>query len=72
MDRTGGALCYIPDRVCRLVITTMVLHNICIDHGISWETEFVPEIEEIQDGIPIDLITSGQLVRQSVIEEYFN
>ena len=40
-------------------MATMVLHNICIDHGISWETEFVPEIEEIQDGIPIDLITSG-------------
>ena len=59
MDRTGGALCYNPDRVCRLVVATMVLHNICIDHGISWETEFVPEIEEIQDGIPIDLITSG-------------
>ena len=49
----------------------MVLHNICIDHSISWESEILPEIEDIHDGISIDPVSSGQLVRQSVIEEYF-
>ena len=71
MHRTGGTLCYNPDRVCRLVIATMVLHNICINHSISWESEILPEIEDIHDGISIDPVSSGQLVRQSVIEEYF-
>ena len=35
MDKTGGTLCYSPERVCRLAVATMVLHNICIDHGLQ-------------------------------------
>ena len=39
MDKTGGSLCYSPGRVCRLVVATMVLHNICVQHGLQWEIE---------------------------------
>ena len=28
IDKTGGTLCYLPDRVYRSVVATMVLHNI--------------------------------------------
>ena len=37
MDRTGGSLCYSPGRVCKLVLATMILHNICIQHGLQLE-----------------------------------
>ena len=73
MHRTGGTLCYAPDRLCRLVIATMVLYNICIEHGLQWESVFdVDGEEEVKETIPHDSITSGTAVRQSVIEQYFN
>ena len=37
VDKAGGTLCYFPERVCKLAVATMVLHNICIDHGLHWE-----------------------------------
>ena len=73
MHRTGGTLCYVPDRLCRLVIATMVFHNICIEHGLQWESEFdVDGEEEDEETIPHDSTTIGTAVRQSVIEQYFN
>ena len=71
MDKTGGTLCYSPERVCRMVVATMVLHNICIDHGLHLETNITAEEDDIIE--PPDTNThSGNMVRQSVITEYFN
>lgn len=33
LDHTGGALCYRPDRVCKIVVTCCMLHNICRRNG---------------------------------------
>ena len=33
--RTGGDLCYSPQKACRLITATMVLHNFCIQRGIE-------------------------------------
>ena len=48
----------------------MILHNNCINHDFSWETEFVPEIKEIQDGLlifsPVDNYPVNQLFNNSV------
>ena len=57
MDKTGGTLCYSPEQVCRLPVATMVLHNICIDHGLQWETtllqkrmiSLIPLIQQFQE-----------------------
>ena len=72
MDKTGGSLCYSPERVCRLVVPTMVLHNICIQHGLQWEIELPVGAEEHEVALNIDPTTSGHSVRQSVINNYFS
>ena len=71
MDKTGGALCYSPGRTCRLAVATMVLHNICIDHGLQWETDIPTEEDYHID--PADTTSLfGTMVRQPVITDYFN
>ena len=72
MHRTGGTLCYTPERVCRLVIATMVLYNISIEHGLKWESEFNVDGEEDEETILHDSTTSGTAVRQSVVDQYYN
>ena len=37
MDKTGGNLCYKPDRICKLIVSTAILHNFCMNHGLSIE-----------------------------------
>ena len=71
MDKTGGTLCYSPERVCRMVVANMVLHNICIDHGLHLETNITAEEDDIIEP-PETNTHSGNMVRQSVITEYFN
>ena len=34
MDITGGTLCNTPEKCCEIIVTTMVLHNICVEHGL--------------------------------------
>ena len=37
MDKTGGSLCYELDRICKLIAYIAILHNFCINHGLSIE-----------------------------------
>ena len=56
---TGATLCYTSTSVCRLVIVTMVLHNICIANGLQWESEFNDDGEEEDvETVPHDYTTS--------------
>ena len=50
----------------------MVLHNICIQHGLQWEIELHVGAEEHKVALHVDPTTSGQSVRQSVINNYFS
>ena len=74
MDRTGGTLCYSPERVCRLVVATMVLHNICIDHNLIWQIESIGQESSIAADVhPPDSVTSsGSIVRNLIITNYFD
>ena len=74
MDRTGGTLCYSPERVCRLVVATMVLHTICIDHNLIWQIESIGQESSIAADVhPPDSVTSsGSIVRNSIITNYFD
>ena len=87
MDKTEGTLCYTPERVCRLVVATMVLHNFCIDHKLQWQIDTIAQedtfAEDIiaEDTIAEDTIAEGSfpgattnasIDRQSVITNYFD
>ncbi|OXA41480.1 putative nuclease HARBI1 [Folsomia candida] len=34
MDKTGGYSCYRPSKVCKLIVSSVALHNICVTHQI--------------------------------------
>ena len=72
VDETGGTLCYSPERVCRLAVATMVLHNICIDHVLQWEATDYDSEEDDTTGISHAATPLGTLVRQSVVENYYD
>ena len=63
--------CYSPERVCRLAAATMVLHNICIDHGLQGEVDFVTQEDEII-ATTDETTHSGNTVRLSVVADYFD
>ena len=71
MDKTGGSLCYKPDRICRLIVSTTLLHNYCIDRGL------LSEFENLEQEMPVELvetdfINNGVSMRQEIIANYFN
>ena len=69
MDKTGGSLRYSPEVACKLIISTMVLHNFCIDHGPT-------EINTLEIDFPIDLnddhSENANLLRQQIVVNYFS
>ena len=71
MDETGGSLCYKPDRICKLIVSTAILHNFRMNHGLSIE------YDDSDQEMPIELvetesIDNGVLVRQEIIANFFN
>ena len=70
MDRTEGTLCYSPEK-CKIIIATMVLHNMCIDHGLLTELEATmdeptPGIDYLQE--PSE---NGIIMRETIVTEFF-
>ena len=70
MDKTGGSLCYEPDRICRLIVSIAPLHNLCIDQGFN-------RIQNLEQEIPVEVIETdsldnGDAVRQEIISNYFS
>lgn len=35
LHRTGGTLCYTPEKVCKIITACAVLHNICINYRLD-------------------------------------
>ena len=50
----------------------MILHNICIDHGLQWEATDYDSEEDDTTGIPHAATPSVTLARQSVVESYYD
>ena len=42
LDHTGGYLCYKPGKVCKVMVTCCVLHNICQGNNIPFINNNVP------------------------------
>ena len=73
LDKTGGSLCYGADRVCRIIVTKMILHNFCIQHGLHTDIDVS---EDFHDSAPeldgIEVSENGVLARQTIDGNYFN
>jgi hypothetical protein len=61
---------FTPDKCCRIIIATAILHNICISRRIPLLEELEPEAEDdgvVYDGLDVDGIRG----RARVVEQYF-
>ena len=71
MDKIAGSLCYRPDSICKLIVSTAILDCFCMNHGLSIE------YDNSDQEMPVELaetysIDNGVLVRQEIIANYFN
>ena len=71
MDKSGGSLCYKPGRICKLIVSTAILHTSCMNHGFSIE------YDNSDQELPVELaetdsIDNEVLVRQEIIANYFS
>ena len=54
---------------CKIIMATMVLHNICIYHGLHTVIDTVDET--IDDTITPHSSGSGELMRQEIVSTFF-
>ena len=76
LDRTGGALAYTPEKVCKIVVACCIVHNIAIRHGIPLEDMEPPEdiapAEDIAFPPQQYDMAEGRRLRQEIIGRYFS
>ena len=71
MDKTGGSLCYSPERVCKLILSSMILHNFCIDCGLQIDIENLESDMPYTETDYTEHSDNGILVRENIIINYF-
>ena len=57
MDKTGETLGYSPERCRKIILATMVLHDMCINQGLPI-TEILVDDESIHED-PLELSENG-------------
>lgn len=75
LDHTGGAMCYKPEKVCRIILACCILHNICRRNGTplygddGTETDF----DSASDDLTSDETTpSGEQQRARLVQMFAN
>ena len=71
MDKTGGSLCYSPEVICKIIVSTMVLHNFCIDHRLHTdidisESEFPTDLDDGQQS------ENANFLRRQIVANYLS
>ena len=67
MCRTGGFSCYKPSKVCKLVVSSVALHNICVTNSIPITEQdqhfrdqvVIPNLEIGDGGVPQNTINAS-------------
>lgn len=75
MDKSGGRLMYTPEKCCKLIVTSMVLHNYCVKNKVQLNEEDQVFADNYHDDMtaPIGLVEEGcgVVTRNNVILNYF-
>ena len=71
MDKTGGTLCYSPEKCCRIIITTMVLHNMCINHCLLNELETSMNEPTLDTDSHQEPSENGILMEEIIVTEFY-
>ncbi|CAG2219617.1 HARBI1 [Mytilus edulis] len=73
IHKTGGCLCYVPAKCCRIIAAVFILHNICVDNKIlCLENENVPDEYNdlnppLNEGVVCD---NGQQIRRNLTAQF--
>lgn len=68
LDKSGGIICYSPDKVCLIIMVCAILHNICIKHGVE-EPELVAADNDCGDISPdgnIAPVNNARIIRDKI------
>ena len=73
LDRTGGAMVYSPQKVCKIVVASCIIHNIAIRHGMPLEAPEDVEPPDNNNDPPYvaNEMAEGRHLRQNIIRRYF-
>ena len=77
MHRDGGDITYSPQKACKIVVASMILHNMCINAGLPLEEEDLEQpVHNDYDDFPEncarnEVNANGWDVRQQLIVERF-
>ena len=72
LDHTGGTLCHKPAKVCKIILTCCILHNICRHNGtpiLDSSTEYPLPIED-NEGADLRPSTGGQRQREKLVATF--
>ena len=69
MDKTGVSLSYSPEKICKIIIATKVLHSICINHGLSTDMDTHDEPIHVTDTPHSS--ENGVLFIQEIVSTFF-
>lgn len=71
LDHTGGAMCYLPGKACKIIYTCCILHNICRRNGtpIVDSNLLAPEID-VHNEATTPSTLCGEAQRQRVVQMF--
>ena len=72
MEKTGGSLYPSPEMVCRLILSSTILHNFCIDHNLQYKVEILKSHGPYTELDYAQLSDNGVLVRENIMTKYFH
>ena len=77
MHSDGGDITYCPQKACKIVVASMILHNMCINAGLPLEEEDLEQpVDNDYDDFPENCArnvdnANGWDVRQQLIVDRF-
>ncbi|KAI6658137.1 Nuclease HARBI1 [Oopsacas minuta] len=71
MDKTGGSLCYRPERVCKLILSSMILHNLCVVCCLQIDIENLESDMPYTETEDTEHSDNRILVRENIFINYF-
>lgn len=81
IHKSGGILCYVPEKCAKIVSATMLLHNYCIrkqiplifeeDHDEDPFDEQDPDDPDPRHEGALNIVAAGQIKRQRIVEDHF-
>jgi len=77
IDGTEGIIIYKPEKACKVIVATAVLHNMRRKLNLAEDLEYV-QIEDanlenaVDERVDNEVIRQGQVVREDLVNDFFS